>query len=151
MPRQTVQKHMTISPFVISGQRTVAEAHQLMREKNIRHLPVVDNGKLVGMVSQRDLYLLETLKGVDPATETVEEAMSSEPYAVRPDAPLEEVARTMAERKYGSAVVVDKGVVIGLFTTVDALHALASILKRGRRSAEPAGVGREGGGRRGGV
>jgi acetoin utilization protein AcuB len=141
MPRQTVQKHMTISPLVISSRRTVADARQLMREKNIRHLPVVDGGNLVGIVSQRDLYLLETLKGIDPATETVGEAMTSDPYAVRPDTPLEVVARTMAEHKYGSAVVVDKGAVIGLFTTVDALRALANILKRGRRGGETEGAG----------
>ncbi len=143
MPRHTVQRHMTLSPVVVSSQRTLAEAHQLMRERGIRHLPVVDEGKLVGMVSQRDLYLLETLRGVDPAAERVAEAMSPDPYAVRPDAPLEEVASTMAARKIGSAVVVDKGAVIGLFTTVDALRALASVLRRGRRSAGRDGAERE--------
>lgn len=137
MARQTVQKHMTLSPQVISSAHTLAQARQIMRERNIRHLPVVDEGRLVGMVSQRDLYLLETLEGVDPAAERVEEAMSPEPFSVRPDAPLEEVALAMAEHKYGSAVVVDQGVVVGLFTTVDALRALATVLRRGRRTAEP--------------
>ncbi|HZY01877.1 MAG TPA: CBS domain-containing protein [Anaeromyxobacteraceae bacterium] len=133
MARQTVQKHMTLSPQVISSGHTLAQAHQVMRERKIRHLPVVDGGRLVGLVSQRDLYLLQTLRGLDPATETVEEAMSREPFAVRPDAPLDEVALAMAEHKYGSAVVVDQGVVVGLFTTVDALRALAALLRRGRR------------------
>jgi acetoin utilization protein AcuB len=136
MARQTVQNHMTLSPQVVSSAHTLAQARQIMRERNIRHLPVVDDGRLVGMVSQRDLYLLETLRGVDPAAETVEEAMSPEPFAVKPDAPLEEVALAMAEHKYGSAVVVDQGVVVGLFTTVDALRALAAVLRRGRRAAE---------------
>jgi acetoin utilization protein AcuB len=136
MPKHTVEKHMTVSPFVVSSRQTLAEAHQLMREKNIRHLPVVDDGKLVGMVSQRDLYLLETLKGVDSATETVEEAMTPEPFAVRPGTPLEEVALAMADHKLGSAVVVDKGVVIGLFTAVDALRALAGVLRRRRKRVE---------------
>jgi len=138
MPRQTVRKHMTLSPQVVSSAHTLAQAHQIMRERNIRHLPVVDDGRLVGVVSQRDLYLLETLKGVDPAEETVEEAMSPEPFSVSPDAPLEEVALAMAEHKYGSAVVVDQGVVVGLFTTVDALRALAAVLRRGRRAVEAA-------------
>lgn len=133
MARQTVQKHMTLSPQVISSGHTLAQAHQVMRERKIRHLPVVDDGRLVGLVSQRDLYLLQTLRGLDPAMETVEEAMSREPFAVRPDAPLDEVALAMAEHKYGSAVVVDQGVVVGLFTTVDALRALAALLRRGRR------------------
>ncbi len=143
MARQTVQRHMTLAPVVISSRRSLAEAHQLMRENAIRHLPVVDDGRLVGMVSQRDLYLLETLRAVDPAIETVAEAMSPDVYAVRPDAPLDEVALAMADRRYGSAVVVDRGAVIGVFTTVDALRALASMLRRGRRPAAADGPARQ--------
>lgn len=138
MARQTVQRYMTLSPRVISSGQTLAQARQAMRESNIRHLPVVDDGRLVGVVSQRDLYLLETLRGVDPASETVREAMSPEPFAVRPDAPLDEVALAMAQHRYGSAVVVDRGAVVGLFTTVDALRALAALLRRGGRGADPA-------------
>jgi acetoin utilization protein AcuB len=130
---------MSISPVVVSSDRTLAEAHRLMRERKIRHLPVVDGGRLVGLVSQRDLYLLETLKGVDPGTETVREAMAPEPYAVPPDAPLEAVAAAMAAAKYGSAVVVDRGAVIGLFTTVDALRALAAVVGRRRPRAGDGG------------
>lgn len=130
MPREIVKRFMTVGPVVIGSGRTLAEAHRAMRERNIRHLPVVDGGSLVGLVSQRDLYLLETLRGVDPAAETVREAMTPDPYAVPPDAPLDEVAATMAARKYGSAVVVDRGSVIGLFTTTDALRALAWATRR---------------------
>lgn len=136
MAKQTVQRHMTLNPAVITSGHTLAQAHQVMRERNIRHLPVVDEGRLVGVVSQRDLYLLETLKGVDPSAEKVGEAMSPDPFAVGPDAPLDEVALAMAEHKYGSAVVLDQGVVIGLFTSVDALRALAAVLRRGRRAGE---------------
>jgi acetoin utilization protein AcuB len=141
MARHTVQEYMSIAPVVVSSDRTLAEAHRLMRERNIRHLPVVDHGKLVGVVSQRDLYLLETLKGVDPGTETVREAMAPDPYAVPPDARLGDVAAAMAESKYGSAVVVDRGSVIGLFTTVDALRALAEVA--GRRRTRDRGRARE--------
>jgi CBS domain-containing protein len=136
MPRHTVvARFMTADPIAISSDRTLAEAHRVMRENGIRHLPVVDGGQLVGLVSQRDLYLLETLQGVDPDEERVEEAMTAEPYTVAPDASLEEVASTMAERKYGSAVVVAAGDVVGLFTTIDALRALATVLRRPRRPA----------------
>ena len=132
MGKHTVQRYMSIGPVVISSDRTIAEAHRLMRERGIRHLPVVDGGALVGLLSQRDLYLVETLKGIDPSAERVREAMSAEPYSVAPDAPLELVADTMAARKLGSAVVVDRGVVIGVFTTVDALRALSTIVRRRR-------------------
>ena len=132
MSKHTVQRYMTVNPTVISSHRTLSEAHQTMREHGIRHLPVVDAGKLVGVVSQRDLYLLETLHGVDATSETVEEAMTPEPYTVPPDASIEEVAREMAQHKYGSAVVVERGGVVGIFTSVDGLRALSSVLRRGQ-------------------
>jgi acetoin utilization protein AcuB len=132
MGRHTVQRYMTVGPVVISSGRTIADAHGLMRERGIRHLPVVDDGKLVGMLSQRDLYLVETLKGIDPSAERVREAMSADPYSVAPDAPIDVVAEAMAARKLGSAVVVDRGAVIGVFTTVDALRALSAIVRRRR-------------------
>jgi CBS domain-containing protein len=141
--RPTVQEYMSIAPVVVSSDRTLAEAHRLMRERKIRHLPVVDRGRLVGVVSQRDLYLLGTLKGVDPGTEVVAEAMAQDPYAVPPDAPLDEVAAAMAESKFGCAVVVDRGSVIGLFTTVDALRALAALVRRRRARAGERGTPRE--------
>ena len=132
MSKHTVQRYMTVNPAVISSRRTLSEAHQTMRELGVRHLPVVDAGRLVGLVSQRDLYLLETLRGVDATSETVEEAMTPEPYTVPPDASIEEAAREMAQHRYGSAVVVDGGAVVGIFTSVDGLRALSSVLRRGR-------------------
>jgi len=145
MAKFIVQRFMTVGPHVISSRHTLAQAHQTMREKGVRHLPVVDGGKLVGIVSQRDLYLLETLKGVDVARELVEEAMSAEPIAVPPHAALDEVAEQMAAQRHGSAVVVDRGAVVGIFTTTDALKALVSLLRRGRRGRD----GEEGGGETG--
>jgi acetoin utilization protein AcuB len=133
MPKLAVKRFMTAGPHVVSSEKTLAQAHQTMREKGIRHLPVVDAGKLVGVVSQRDLYLLETLKGVDVARETIDEAMTADPITVAPDAPLDEVAEMMAARKHGSAVVVDRGAVVGIFTTTDALKALVAVLRGSRR------------------
>ena len=134
MPSPTVARYMSPAPVTIAPERTLLEAHGLMRARRIRHLPVVEGGRLVGVLSQRDLYLLETLETVDPASETVREAMTADPYAVPPGAPLERVALEMAERRIGSAVVVDGGAVVGLFTTVDALRALAVLLHRGPRA-----------------
>jgi acetoin utilization protein AcuB len=132
MARYTVQRFMSASPVVIESERTLSEAHQLMRDRRIRHLPVVERGEVVGIVSQRDLYLLGTLRGVDIASETVEEAMTSDPYTVAPDSSLEEVAREMAEHKYGAAVVVEGKAPVGIFTTVDALRALSTLLRRSK-------------------
>ena len=131
MSRHTIRRYMTVNPHSVSSRQTLAEAHQTMREKGIRHLPVVDEGRLLGVVSQRDLYLLETLRGVDIARELVEEAMSDEPFVVSPDAALEEVAEVMAARKHGSALVVESATVVGIFTSTDALRALVALLRSG--------------------
>ena len=136
MSRYTIRRFMTLNPHTITSQHTLAEAHQTMRERGVRHLPVIDDGKVIGVVSQRDLYLLETLRGVDAARELVEEAMSSEPFIVEPDAALEDVAEAMASHRHGSTLVVDNAVIVGIFTTTDALRALATLLRGRRKGVE---------------
>ena len=100
----------------------------MMNEYKIRHLPVLEGGKLVGLLTDRDLRLVESFKDVDATKLKVEEAMSSVVFSVEPDAALDEVVGTMAERKYGSAVVMQNGKVVGIFTTVDVCRALAELL-----------------------
>jgi acetoin utilization protein AcuB len=120
---------MTTTPHSIGGDQTLATAARMMREHRIRHLPVLSGGKLQGLLSDRDLKLVETFRDVDPQTMTVEEAMVESPYCVAPDAPLDEVASTMARDKHGSAVVMQNQRVVGIFTTVDACRALAELLQ----------------------
>lgn len=122
-----VYKYMTPSPHSIGRKQTLATAHRMMRDHKIRHLPVLDAGVLVGLVSERDLTFLETLRDVEPSTAMVEEAMSPEPYFVNVDTPVREVALAMIEHKYGSAIVVDHGNVVGIFTTIDALRAYVDL------------------------
>ncbi|MBI4821955.1 MAG: CBS domain-containing protein [Deltaproteobacteria bacterium] len=119
---------MTPSPHLIGAHQTLARAHEVMRRHGIRHLPVLSDGKLTGVVSDRDLHLIETLSDVDPKKILVEEAMSRDVFVVSSEAPLDEVALTMAEKKYGCAVVMDREEVIGVFTVIDALVALARAL-----------------------
>jgi acetoin utilization protein AcuB len=106
----------------------LSTAHSMMRKWKIRHLPVLGGGKVVGLLSLRDLHLVETLKDVDPTKVSVEDAMSPDPYKVSPDADLRTVAVEMATRKIGSALVVRGSKVLGIFTTVDALRALYELL-----------------------
>jgi acetoin utilization protein AcuB len=101
-------------------------AQEKMRVHDVRHLPVLEGGRLAGVLSQRDAYFIETLAGVDPAKVAVEEAMSVDVYSVSADTRLSEVATTMAEHKYGCAVVTEGSHVVGIFTTVDALRALVA-------------------------
>jgi acetoin utilization protein AcuB len=134
--RPRIRAFMSEAPHSIGADQSLATAHEMMRTHGIRHLPVLRAGKLVGIVSQRDLYLVETLRDVDPKEVRVEEAMTQQTYCVRPGASLARVADRMAARKYGCVVVMDDGEVVGVFTTVDALRALASLLhaRTARRS-----------------
>ncbi|WP_373048790.1 CBS domain-containing protein [Vulgatibacter sp.] len=128
-----VRAWMTPNPWTVGKDQTLAVAHRLMRQHEIRHLPVLHGGALVGLVSQRDLHLIETLQDVQQDAVPVEDAMSPEVYAVAPGDDVAKVAAEMARRRLGSAVVVEKGKVVGLFTTTDALLLLAEVLRRSRR------------------
>jgi len=124
----SIQKYMTTSPHTIGEDQPMSIAHRMMREHKIRHLPVLRGAKIVGLVSDRDLNMVETLKDVDPRKVLVSEAMSQDPYLVSPEAGLDEVVATMAQGKLGSAVVTQHDKVVGIFTTVDACRAFSDLL-----------------------
>ena len=121
----TVSDLMSRSPHTIGSDQKLEVAHKIMREHALRHLPVLRGGELVGVLTQRDLYFLESIAGVDIAIDTVTDAMMPDVYTIAPDAPLRDVARTMADKKYGCAVVVVGSRVVGIFTATDALRHLA--------------------------
>src|SRR5262245_2691430 len=78
----TMADVMTAQPYTIGRHETLETAHAMMREHHIRHLPVLEHGEIVGIVSQRDLYFMESLGGVDVGTDEVNEAMSQDSYVV---------------------------------------------------------------------
>ena len=128
--RHPIRDFMTTAPHSIGRDQTLAAALERMRTFQVRHLPVLDGGRIVGVLSQRDVLFVETLRDVDPAKVTVEDAMSTEVYAVTEQTPLRDVALEMLEHKYGCVVVLDHGRVAGIFTAVDALRVLAALLEQ---------------------
>jgi len=127
--RRTVRMFMTPSPITVERTATMARAMKLLEEHGFRHLPIVDaSGQLCGLLSERELKIVENMRVVDAGAACVEDFILGPPYSVSPETPLVEVTRTMAEKKYGSAVVVEEGRVVGLFTTIDALNTLTSLL-----------------------
>src|SRR5262245_57709221 len=92
-----IESYMSPGAYTIRADQAIGEAHRVMRQHQIRHLPVFDGERLAGIVSQRDLVLLESLGGVDPGTTPVEDAMSTDVYVVQPAAVLARVANDMAE------------------------------------------------------
>jgi acetoin utilization protein AcuB len=123
-----IERYMTRSPHSIGDDQSLARAKIVMQEHRIRHLPVLHGGHLVGMLTERDVQLVETLDHIDSGLVTVSDAMSQSVYAVSPETPLKQVAAEMAACKYGSAVVMRGRDVVGIFTTIDACRALASLL-----------------------
>ena len=122
---------MSPCPYSIEQHQSMSVAHAVMRRHDIRHLPVCEHGKLVGLVSAGDLHLVETLDGVNPNDVSVKEAMTPEPYQVRPNAPLRDVVQAMADHKYGCVLVTQGAEIVGIFTTIDALRAFAVLLSDG--------------------
>jgi acetoin utilization protein AcuB len=125
----TIQKYMTTNPHSIGKDQTLASAEKMMSQYGIRHLPVLEGGKLLGIISDRDVKFLETFKDVDPRNVKLESMYIDKVFTVEPDAPLDEVCDTMAEHKYGSAIVLSNDKLVGIFTWVDALRAMSDLLK----------------------
>jgi acetoin utilization protein AcuB len=115
------------SPVVsVSPGTTLADAYRTMREKAFRHLPVVDGGRLVGVVTDRDLRLATSALAPAPfpADSSVSAVMCPEPLTADAEDAVEDAARVMRERKIGCLPVVEDGRVVGIITGIDLLDAL---------------------------
>jgi len=111
-----------------------------MEKYSIHQLPVRTEGKLVGLLAERELRLLWKLAQPAPETLTVEQAMSSDPFTVTSDTALDEVVRLMVQRDVDSAVVVDEGGrVVGVFTATNAMEALVEMAEPKRTRADERG------------
>lgn len=133
MNTQLVRNWMTPNPITITPQTTLPEAHRLMNEHNVRRLPVVNKGKLVGIVTRGDVreaqasdattlsvYELNYLLDQIPA----KEFMAYEPITVSADAPIGEAARRMLQHKIGGLPVVEYGELVGIITETDLCRML---------------------------
>ena len=123
-----VRSFMTHAPYTIGRHELLGVAKRLMREHDIRHLPVVEVETVVGLVSQQDLLRAEALPALNPFEAKVAEVMSEDVFSTSPDASLAEVVAEMARRRIGSAVIVEEGRCVGVFTHTDALTALTELL-----------------------
>ncbi len=124
----TVSKYMTTLPHTIGSDQNLIKAEKMMAELRVRHLPVMNGGKLVGILSDRDLRLVESFQDVDPEKVTVEEAYTPEPFIISPTSSLTDVCSEMASKKMGCALVCDRQELVGIFTWVDALNAFSELL-----------------------
>lgn len=123
-----IQKYMTTMPHTVGKDVSIKKALEIMREHQIRHLPVQDGGRLVGVVTDRDIKLASSFKGASEFK--VEEVMTPDPYSVSPEAPLDEVISTMAQHKFGCAIIKQENEkVVGIFTEIDAYRSLHEMIQ----------------------
>jgi acetoin utilization protein AcuB len=128
---------MTKNPITVDSETLVLDAQKIMQENNIRRLPVVDKGKLVGIVTKHDLlqaspspatslsihelnYLLARMK--------VKEIMKKNPMILAPDTPFEEALKIGQDKKIGSFPVVENGKLVGIATESDIVRFLTHAL-----------------------
>lgn len=120
-------KDIMRSPVVaVPPDTSLGNAYRTMQEKGVRHLPVVDGGRLAGVITDRDLRLATSILARAPflPEACVSEVMSREPQTADPGDPVEDAARKMRERKIGCLPVVDRGELVGIVTGLDLLDAL---------------------------
>lgn len=129
MSEKIVGDCMTQNPVTIPSDLSLADAAERMYEHGIRHLPVMEQGHVVGLVSERDLALVMGIPGVDKNKVAVTEAMTTGPYIVAPETKLEDVVRVMHDKKIGTAVVMKDGQMAGIFSVIDALEVLLFMLR----------------------
>jgi len=122
---------MTPFPWHVHLDDRLRHAREMMREHGIRHLPVTDGGELVGIVTDRDIGLVEnaTREPVERESLRVRDACVPDAYVVDLSAPLDRVLREMAERHVDSALVVKSGRLAGIFTSTDVCHHFGQFLR----------------------
>ena len=132
-----IRDMMTKNPITVDSETLVIDARKIMKENNIRRLPVVDKGKLLGIITKHDLleaspspatslsvhelnYLLSKMK--------VKEIMKKNPVTLTPDTPFEEALKMGQDKRIGSFPVVENGKLVGIATESDIVRFLTRSL-----------------------
>jgi acetoin utilization protein AcuB len=132
-----IRDMMTKNPVTVDSETLVMDAQKIMKENNVRRLPVVDKGKLLGIVTKHDIleaspspatslsvhelnYLLSKMK--------VKEIMKKNPVTLTPDTPFEEALKIGQEKKIGSFPVLENGKLVGIATESDIVRFLTRAL-----------------------
>jgi CBS domain-containing protein len=115
----SVRETMTADPRSIAPADPIVEAARLMRDEDIGSLPVTDEGKLVGMLTDRDIAVRVIAEGMSPESTTVGEVFSRDPVAAEPDQDLDEALHLMAQHQVRRLPVVEKDRLVGILAQAD--------------------------------
>ncbi|MDH3443746.1 MAG: CBS domain-containing protein [Deltaproteobacteria bacterium] len=122
---------MTSFPYFVEAGDTASKIERIMKDHDIRHLPVQEKGEIVGIVSERDLhhFVKPEAASEDKARIKARDLMVADPYVVAFNTPLNEVVSGMASRHIGSAIVMRRGKLAGVLTAIDVCRILADYLE----------------------
>jgi acetoin utilization protein AcuB len=133
-----VEKWMTRDVITVRPHEKIIDAFELMQGRGIRHLPVIEDGELKGLVTDRDIRLALIPSPLSTpedrmyhlgALERVDEIMTADLITVAPNTTIEEAAKLMAKYKIGAVPVVAKGQLVGILTETDILRVFIEMLE----------------------
>ncbi len=133
-----VKDWMTPDPVILEADQPIRVAVEQLVENHIRHMPVIRNSELVGILTDRDLKraLPSVIAGASPEEyrafmerTLVSEVMTKNPLTCKPDTDLRDAVRIFLERKFGAIPVIENGRLAAILCQSDALRALASLLE----------------------
>jgi CBS domain-containing protein len=131
-----VREIMMGSPVTLKPDDTLDLANDVIALGRIRHIPVIEDGRLVGLLSERDLIgaaasqifgLKQKSKSALLKSVLIKDVMKKRVITVKPETPIKEAAHLLAEKKIGCVPVVNNGTLVGLVTTTNVLHYLEEI------------------------
>ncbi|OGP79993.1 MAG: hypothetical protein A2Z13_06385 [Deltaproteobacteria bacterium RBG_16_64_85] len=130
-----VGRRMTKDPKTVSPEDTLTRAADIMRESRVNHLPVVEGGRLVGILSDTDLRNASLASGLLPAAEEppggdrrVREVMKTEVWSLTPEDSVEDALLIICRKKFGALPVLSGDRLVGIITKVDLLNAVIDVL-----------------------
>lgn len=131
--RVPVTEIMSKELVTLNPTQSLYDAEKLFNRHNIRHIPVVESDRIVGVISRSDLLRIsysnlgpddETIETMIYDTYTIPQVMTRVPVTVESDATVKEVAEILSNHSFHSIPVVDKGKLVGLVTTTDLINYL---------------------------
>ncbi|RME17870.1 MAG: CBS domain-containing protein [Bdellovibrio sp.] len=121
-----VEEYTTPGVYSVTMEDSLDKVRQMMKDHGFRHVPVVEDKTVVGIISDRDIWMAMC----EDHPQCAKDVMTPHPYTVTPDTPLEEVAFELSKNKIGCAIVQrPEEDFIGIFTSTDALNALIEVLR----------------------
>lgn len=124
MPVRECMSHL---PAEADRNQPLGEVVEKMREQHCHHIPVMEGSHLYGILSREDLHELALGAQADARELVAGDVCKRDLLTVDPMMPITEVAKAMIDRKVGSALVTDGGVLVGIFTNTDALRLIAEL------------------------